>query len=100
VGLPHLGLHRRPEQEYWFPLGQNVNMRGVWANITPRSNRNEPICFSSYLYRARNLVEWFLIGPARRLHVGRVFLSGVGRALPCRMTVVSWVNVTTDGRER
>jgi transposase len=25
----------------------------------PRCNRNEPICFSSYLYRARNLVEWF-----------------------------------------
>jgi transposase len=30
---------------------------GVWANIPPRSNRNEPICFSPYLYRARNLVE-------------------------------------------
>jgi transposase len=33
--------------------------RGVWANIPPRSNRNEPICFSPYLYRARNLVERF-----------------------------------------
>jgi transposase len=31
--------------------------RGVWANIPPRSNRNDPICFSPYLYRARNLVE-------------------------------------------
>jgi transposase len=27
------------------------------ANIPPRSNRNEPICFSPHLYRARNLVE-------------------------------------------
>jgi transposase len=26
-------------------------------NIPPRCNRNEPICFSRYLYRARNLVE-------------------------------------------
>jgi transposase len=27
--------------------------RGAWANIPPRSNRNDPICFSPYLYRAR-----------------------------------------------
>ena len=31
--------------------------RGAWANIPPRCNRIEPICFSPYLYRARNLVE-------------------------------------------
>ena len=31
--------------------------RGVWANIPPRLNCSEPICFSPYLYRARNLVE-------------------------------------------
>src|SRR5205085_10888192 len=34
--------------------------RGVWASIPPRCNRNEPICFSPYLYRARNLIERFL----------------------------------------
>jgi transposase len=33
--------------------------RGAWANIPPRRNRNDPICFSPYLYRARNLVERF-----------------------------------------
>ena len=33
--------------------------RGVLANIPPRCNRNDPICFSPYLYRARNLVERF-----------------------------------------
>jgi transposase len=33
--------------------------RGVWANIPPRCNRNDPICFSPHLYRARNLVERF-----------------------------------------
>ena len=33
--------------------------RGALANIPPRYNRTEPICFSPYLYRARNLVERF-----------------------------------------
>ena len=40
-----------------------------FANIPPRSNRNEPICFSPHLYRARNLVERFFnkIKPCRRV---------------------------------
>jgi transposase len=33
--------------------------KGAWANIPPKSNRSEPICFSPYLYRARNRVERF-----------------------------------------
>jgi transposase len=33
--------------------------RGVWANIPPRCNRNDPVCFSPHLCRARNLVERF-----------------------------------------
>ena len=33
--------------------------RARWANIPPKCNRSEPICFSPYLYRARNLVERF-----------------------------------------
>jgi transposase len=33
--------------------------RHAWANIPPRSNRNDPICFSPYLYRGRNLIERF-----------------------------------------
>src|SRR6266478_400617 len=33
--------------------------RGVWANIPPRCNRNDPVCFSPHLYRARNLIERF-----------------------------------------
>ena len=33
--------------------------KGALASIPPRSNRTEPICFSPYLYRARNLVERF-----------------------------------------
>ncbi len=33
--------------------------KGAFANIPPRCNRSEPICFSPYLYRSRNLVERF-----------------------------------------
>jgi transposase len=33
--------------------------QGAWANIPPKRNRKEAICFSPYLYRARNLVERF-----------------------------------------
>jgi transposase len=33
--------------------------KGALANIPPRCNRSAPICFSPYLYRARNLVERF-----------------------------------------
>ena len=36
-----------------------VNEHGAWANIPPRRNRNDVLCFSPYLYRARNLVERF-----------------------------------------
>jgi transposase len=33
--------------------------RGAWANIPPKRNRNDPICFSPYLYRDRNRIERF-----------------------------------------
>jgi transposase len=33
--------------------------KGAWANIPPKSNRSDPICFSPYLCRARNRVERF-----------------------------------------
>lgn len=33
--------------------------QGAWANILPKRNRKDPICFSPYLYRARNLIERF-----------------------------------------
>ena len=28
-------------------------------NIPPKANRKDPICFSKYLYKARNLIERF-----------------------------------------
>ena len=36
-----------------------VSEHGARANIPPRRNRNDALCFSPYLYRARNLVERF-----------------------------------------
>ena len=36
-----------------------VGERGAWANIPPKSNRKDPICFSRHLYRDRNLIERF-----------------------------------------
>jgi transposase len=33
--------------------------KGARANIPPKCNRRDPICFSPYLYRARNRVERF-----------------------------------------
>jgi transposase len=33
--------------------------KGTWANVPPKSNRRDPICFSPYLYCARNQVERF-----------------------------------------
>jgi transposase len=43
--------------------------RRAWVNIPARGNRNEPICLSPYLVRARNLVERFFnkIKQCRRL---------------------------------
>ena len=36
-----------------------VAERGGWANIPPKSHRKNPVCFSPWLYRQRNLIERF-----------------------------------------
>jgi transposase len=36
-----------------------VGEQGAWANIPPKRNRKDPICFSPHLYRARNHIERF-----------------------------------------
>ena len=33
--------------------------RGAFGQHPTKCNRNDPICFSPYLYRARNLIERF-----------------------------------------
>jgi transposase len=34
-----------------------ARQQGAWANIPPKRNRKDPICFSPHLYRARNLIS-------------------------------------------
>jgi hypothetical protein len=36
-----------------------ARQQGAWANIPPKRNRKDPIRFSPYLYRARDLIERF-----------------------------------------
>jgi transposase len=50
-----------PKAEAMMQIGSGplVNQYGAWANIPPKRNRKDPICFSPYLYRAHNLVERF-----------------------------------------
>jgi len=40
-------------------LREAVRERKAWANIPPKANRCDPLCFSKHLYKARNLVERF-----------------------------------------
>jgi transposase len=39
--------------------GSDALCRSAAASIPPKRTRKEPICFSPYLYRARNRVERF-----------------------------------------
>jgi transposase len=36
-----------------------ARLEGGWANIPPRRTRKDPICFSPFLYWARNRIERF-----------------------------------------
>ena len=50
-------LADRGYDAHW--IRELARKQGAWANIPPKRNRKNPICFSPYLYRARNLVERF-----------------------------------------
>jgi transposase len=52
-GVPRVNDRRVLNGIFW------VLRSGAWANIPPKSNRSNPICFSPYLYRSRNQVERF-----------------------------------------
>lgn len=58
-GLPSGGMVLADKAYDSAEIRTFVNSRGSWANIPPRRNRPDPICFSPYLYRNRNLVERF-----------------------------------------
>jgi len=53
--------------------------KGAWANIPPKSNRRDPICYSPYLYRDRNRVERFFnrIKQCRRIAIADNYLAFV-----------------------
>jgi transposase len=59
-----------------------VMEKGAWANIPPKSNRNDPICFSPYLYRARNRGRTVLQSD-QAMSSGRDALRRACRQLPC-----------------
>ncbi len=40
-------------------LRETLAARGVWANVKPMAHRLNPVAFSPFLYRYRNLVERF-----------------------------------------
>ncbi len=40
-------------------LRADIAARGAWANVRPMPNRLDPIPFSKFLYRYRNVVERF-----------------------------------------
>ena len=65
-----------------------VNEQGAWANIPPKRNRRDPICFSPHLYRARNRIERFFMG------MNADVLSGLARSLKVGVmrtfTPLSW----------
>jgi transposase len=56
--------------------------KGAWVNIPPKSNRWDPICFSPYLYRARNQVERFF-NKGQTLPSGGDALRQARCHLPC-----------------
>jgi transposase len=58
-----------------------VSQRGAWANIPPKRNRTEPICFSRHLYRARNLPPATISSPPTTSPSSSLHPSGYGCAL-------------------
>jgi transposase len=64
-----------------------ARQQGAWANIPPKRNRKDPICFSPYLYRARNLIERFFnkIKQCRRVATRYDKLRPLPRIRPARI---------------
>jgi transposase len=73
--------------------------KGAWANIPPRCNRNDPICFSPYLYRARNLVERFFnkIKQCRRVATRYDKLAANYLAFVQLASIRLWLRVNESG---
>jgi transposase len=51
---------QRSASEWFIRVPHELaRQQGAWANFPPKRNRKDPICFSPYLYSARNLIERF-----------------------------------------
>jgi transposase len=76
--------------------------KGVLANIPPRCNRDEPICFSPYLYRARNLVERFFnkIKQCRRIATRYDKLAANSLAFIQLASIRTWLRVMCRAPEQ
>jgi hypothetical protein len=93
------------------PTPRRKRLRGAWHNVrfAPKqlvpSNRNEPICFSPYLYQARDLVEFFFnkIKQCRRIamcydklaanYLAFVQLASIRLWLRGNVSTPSWANL-------
>ena len=58
-GVPNGGMVLADKAYDAAEIRTFVSSRGAWANIPPRRNRRDPVCFSPRLYRHRNQVERF-----------------------------------------
>jgi transposase len=68
-----------------------VTKRRARANIPPRSNRTEPICFSPHLYRPRNPVEPFFNKIKQRRQVATRFDKLAANSLAFVQLVSIWL---------
>jgi len=76
--------------------------KGAWANIPPKSNRNDPVCFSPYLYRTRNRVERFFnrIKQCRRAATRYDKLAANYLAFVQLASIRLWLNAVNDALAR
>jgi transposase len=77
-----------------------VHQQGAWANTPPKRNRKAPICFSPYLYRARNLVERFFdkIKQCRRVATRYDKLAANYRAFIKLASIRIWLRANESTR--
>jgi hypothetical protein len=42
-------------------IGELAMKKGAWANIPPKSNRSDPICFNKAKFHTQSIVRWFSV---------------------------------------
>jgi transposase len=76
-------------------LGRSLTANVLGPAFPPKRNRKDPICFSPYHYRARNLVERFFnkIKHCRRIATRYDKLAANYRALVELASIRLWLRV-------